>query len=87
MTIEVKRAVRASRNICENVMTSHERHPSLPHLTSIEIFQISVCQMSADKRLKIFYVPLNYTAKLRYFFLVGKNVIQHITAKRNSRRL
>ena len=61
----MKRAVRASRGyviyhpLAEifNVFTP-ERHPSLLHLTPIEIFQISMCQMSVDKRF-FQYVSVN----------------------------
>lgn len=54
MPFGMKRAVRASRMLCEYQMIyTNERHPSLPHLTPIEIFQISICQMSVDKRLQI----------------------------------
>lgn len=51
MPFGTKRAVRASRELCEYLLIyTNERHPSLLHLTPSEIFQISMRQMSVDKR-------------------------------------
>ena len=53
---------RASRIMCKSINEyTPGRHPSLLHLTAIEIFQISERQMSADKR---FYVMLPNPASL-----------------------
>ena len=68
MPFGMKRAVRASRKLYEYLMIyTNERHPSLLHLTPIEIFQISMCQMSADKRFILICLPIHWidNAKLR----------------------
>lgn len=68
MPFGMKRAVRASRKLCEYLMIyTNERHPSLLHLTPIEISQISMCQMSVDKRFILICLPIRWidNAKLR----------------------
>lgn len=62
MPFKMKRAVRASRKLCGYLQIyTNERHPPLHHLTLIEIFQISVCQMSVDKRFN-FYMSMRPTS-------------------------
>lgn len=53
LPIKMKWAGRASRNKYVYIMMicTRERHLYLLHLTLIEIFQISVRQMSVDKRI------------------------------------
>ena len=89
MPFGMKRAVRASRKLCEYLMIyTNERHSSLLHLTPIEIFQISMCQMSVDKRfILICFLPpptipsergfrvMVGATKINIFLLITKNCI------------
>lgn len=53
MPFRMKRAVRASRNLCEyQTIYTNERRLSLLHLTLIEIFQISI--LSNERRQTLF---------------------------------